>query len=354
MKFQLKGARIQGIQLVLPTHEVSFDSEASGYNFSPQQSAKLKTVMGFDRRRVVEDNVTCSDLVVAGFEALFNDGLLDLNSLDALIFVTQTPDYLIPGTSYIVHGRLGLRRDMLCLDINQGCAGFIIGLITAFSLLNQTGIRKVALVNADVASRLVAQSDRNSRPIIGDAASITIIESIQEETIIPGNIMVDGVGWDALMVPAGGMKLRTGPETRIQTADASGNMRSLENLVMKGDAVFNFVMRDVPPMIQSLLHDAGLTFSEVDRFVFHQPNPFMLRKLAEKIGIDYDQMPMDLVRNYGNSSGVSIPAVLCTCFEASYFDESRLMCLAGFGVGLTWGAMLMPMSNLSFLRVLEV
>lgn len=354
MNLQFQDARIQGVQLVLPAREVSFDCEASLYEFSPQQSTKLKTVMGFDKRRVVSEGVTCSDLAVAGFESLTRDGLLDLETLDALIVVTQTPDYLIPGTSYIIHGRLGMRQDMLCLDINQGCAGFIVGLITAFSLLNNKGIRRVALVNADVVSRLVAPGDRNSRPIIGDAASITIIDAISGAGVINGNIKVDGLGWNALMVPAGGMRIRPCPETAIQEIDSNGNTRSLNNLVMKGDAVFNFVMRDVPPMIQSLLQAGGVETSLVDSFVFHQPNPFMLKKLAEKLGVSKDKLPMDLVRHYGNSSGVSIPAVLCTSFKSSYFEKQRLMCLAGFGVGLTWGSLLMPMSNISFLRVLEV
>jgi len=354
MNLRFKGAHIQGIQLVLPAREVSFDSEANSYDFSPEQSEKLKLVMGFDRRRVVAEGVTCSDLVTAGFEALTRDGLLDLNTLDALIVVTQTPDYLIPGTSYVIHRRLGMRQDMFCLDINQGCAGFIVGLIAAFSLLNQKGIRRVALVNADVVSRLVAQGDRNSRPIIGDAASITIVDAMSDCDEIYGNIKVDGSGWDALMVPAGGMKVRPSPQTAIPEVDASGNARALDNLVMRGDAVFNFVMKEVPPMIQSLLEDGGVGISQVDSFVFHQPKPFMLRKLAEKLGVPQSKMPMDLVRHFGNSSGVSIPAVLCTSFDESYFAQSRLMCLAGFGVGLTWGSLLLPMSNLSFARVLEV
>jgi len=353
MNLQFKGVRIHGIQLVLPANEVSFEEEASAYNFSVQQSSKLKLVMGYDRRRVVPDNVTSSDLVVAGFESLLRDGMLDLASLDALIVVTQTPDYIIPGTSYVIHGRLGMRQDMLCLDINQGCAGYIVGLMTAFSLLSQTGIKRIALVNVDIVSRLVAVSDRNSRPLIGDAASITFIDRDAQAGDISCNLKVDGASWDALMVPAGGMKIRPGPDTSVQSMDTSGNMRSKENLVMKGDEVFNFVMREVPSMIQDLLDVKGLKISEVDSFVFHQPNPFMLRKLAEKLGIPYDKMPMDLVRYFGNPSGVSIPAVLCTSFDKSYFETPRIMCLAGFGVGLTWGSLLMPMSHLSFLRTLD-
>ena len=354
MKFNFAGVRITGIQLVLPTTEVFFDNEIAEYSFSESQSKKLKTLMGYDRRRVVADGVTSSDLVVAGIENLVFKGLLDLDSIDGLIVVTQTPDFILPGTSFVIHGRLGLKQDIFCLDINQGCAGYIVGLQTAFSLLTQPTVRRVVLVNVDILSRLVAKGDRNSRPIIGDAASITIVDSAHDSGVIYGNMKVDGSGWDSLIVPAGGMKLRPTPLTATPEVDSNGNSRALDNLVMRGDAVFNFVMKEVPPMIHSLLEDGGIALAQVDGFAFHQPNPFMLRKLAEKLGVPLEKMPMDLVRKFGNSSGVSIPAVLCTNFEASYFEQPRVMCLAGFGVGLTWGSLLMNMSKLSFLNVLEV
>jgi 3-oxoacyl-[acyl-carrier-protein] synthase-3 len=354
MNLQFTGARIHGVQLVLPANEVAFDQEVSAYNFTGQQSSKLKTLMGYDRRRVVTAGTTSSDLVVAGLKSLVDQGLVELSTLDALIVVTQTPDHLIPGTSYIVHNRLGLRQNMLCLDINQGCAGFIVGLITAFSLLGQRGFRRVALANVDVLSQLVAPGDRNSRPIIGDAAAITIVDADAHGPEIKGNLKVDGRGWDALMVPAGGMKIRPGTHTASPEVDANGNARTLDNLVMKGDAVFNFVMQEVPPMIRSLVEDSGSDLAQIDGFLFHQPNPFMLRKLAEKIGIPLEKLPMDLVRHYGNSSGVTIPAVLCTHYEESFFSQRRLMCLAGFGVGLTWGSLLIPMQALGFINVMEV
>jgi 3-oxoacyl-[acyl-carrier-protein] synthase-3 len=354
MKLRFEGARITGIQLVLPRREISFDSEIDAYSFTPLQSAKLKQVMGFDRRRVVEDGVTSSELVIQGFKGLRESGQLDPKTLDAIIVVTQTPDYLMPGTSYIIHEKLGLPQDMLCLDINQGCAGFIVGLNIAFSLVNQQNFKRVALVNVDVVSRLVAQGDRNSRPIIGDAASITIVESDPHAESVYGNIKVDGTRWDALMIPSGGMKLRPSAETAITTSDANGNTRALDNLVMKGDAVFNFVMQEVPPMIEALMKASNFELSAVDKFLFHQPNPFMLKKLATKLGVPLEKMPINLVRRYGNSSGVTIPAVLCTEFDASYFKDPKWICMAGFGVGLTWGSLLMQIGDLSFVKVLEI
>ena len=354
MNLNFDGVKITGVQLILPRREISFDSEMDDYNFTSAQSAKLKTVMGYDKRRIVENGITSSDLIVQGFEKLIKSEDIDLSTIDALIVVTQTPDYIMPGTSYIIHSRLSFGQNMLCLDINQGCAGYIVGLMTAFSLINKNNFKKIALVNVDVVSQLVGQRDRNSRPIIGDAGAITIIESDKTGQPINGNIKVDGSGWDALMVPAGGMKIKSSHETSIVSEDANGNERSLDNLVMKGDAVFNFVMQSVPDMINNLMNESKHQISDVDNFLFHQPNPFMLKKLANKLKIPLEKMPTNLVQKYGNSSGVSIPAVICSEFDLSYFKKNRLICMAGFGVGLTWGSLLMRMYDLTFLEVLEV
>ena len=119
--------------------------------------------------------------------------------------------------------------------------------------------------------------------IIGDAAANTVVKFNPEGELIHGNLKVDGSRWNALMVSAGGMKIRPEPEMHMPTADPNGNTRSLDNLVMKGDAIFNFVMQKVPPMVESLMQDSDLEISQIDNFLFHQPNPFMLKKLANKL-----------------------------------------------------------------------
>lgn len=351
MKMEFEGAKISGVHLVVPKNEISFESEIDQYTFSAAQSRKLKSVMGYDRRRVVEPGVVSSDLVISGFKHLIINENLDLECIDALVLVTQTPDYLMPGTSFIVHNALPFKKDIVCMDLNQGCSGFINGMIASLSLLAQRNINRVALVNVDVLSRLVAFGDRNSRPIIGDAASITIVDSNESSSSISCVSKVDGSGWDALMIPAGGLKMRPSDETAESKEDESGNVRSLNDLVMKGDAVFNFVMKEVPLLIEDICLDSQVSKDDIDYFLFHQPNPFMLKKIANKLEIPLAKMPHKLVSEFGNSSGVSIPAVLCTSFERQEFDVGKKMCLAGFGVGLSWGAMLMELEKLEFLSL---
>jgi len=354
MRFNLDNIKIHGIHTVFPDQIINFEDEIDNYSFSGAQSRKLKQVMGFDKRRVVRNQTTSADLAISGFDYLSKTGVIALDTIDALIVVTQTPDYLMPGTSYLIHHGASFRNDILTLDLNQGCAGFITGLIAASSLLHQQNIQRVALVNVDVLSRLVSAHDRNSRPIVGDAAAITILDQVETRRVENPSVCqyhIDSAGWEALQIPAGGMKVRPNLETQKLVEDNKGNLRAANDLVMNGEAVFDFVMKRVPQLINDICEFANIDKDMVDNFVFHQPNKFMLKKLADKLDIEYQKVPMNLVGEYGNSSGASIPAVLCTEFSREYFDRPRIMCFAGFGVGLTWGGLLLSLHEIDFLSV---
>lgn len=353
MNLVFRGKRIEAVLGIVPANERLFIDEMDQFDFPRSRSLKLKEVMGYDRHCIVDGDVCVSDLAVAGFEHLFAHGLLGQDDFDAIILVTQTPDYLMPATSSVIQGRLGLKHDMFCMDINQGCAGFLIGLYQAFMLLEQPAIHRVALVNADVMSRKVSAHDRNSYPLIGDAASITIVGRGDDETQIHANLKMDGSRSDALKIPAGGSREPSNEETRTLHADGEGNRRARDHLVMDGSAVFNFVQSEVPPMIASLLEFAQTDASAVDTYLFHQPNRFMLRKLADKMEVPYERMPSNVVENFGNSSGVTIPLALALNLGERVRRETVMAVLAGFGVGLTWSSMLLPLGPMSFCDIIK-
>lgn len=353
MDLFFKNKKITGILTVLPSREVLFEEEMSNYNFSTAKSMKLKLAMGYNKHRIVDEGVCSSDLCCHGLEYLFQHNKLKKEEIDALILVSQSPDYFMPPTSNVIQGKMGLKHDMICIDINQGCAGFVLGLIEAFMLLDQPSIRKVVLLNADVLSRKVSKRDRNSNPLIGDGASITIVERSEKETSIWGFLKMDGSRADALMIPAGGFRHPSTSQTAEMKEDINGNFRSLDNLVMKGDEVFNFVQMEVPPMIEHLLQIADMGKDEVDYYMFHQPNRFMLHKLADKLGIPHEKMPSNVVENFGNASGVTIPTNITFNIGRELNTKHMLFCLAGFGVGLTWTGLLMKIGNLDFCEIIE-
>ena len=353
MNFQWYGKKITGVLAVVPARESSFLDEMANFNFPKARSLKLMEVMGYDKHRLVEPGVCVSDLAVFALQHLFDSGKLDKDGFDALILVTQTPDYLMPPTSSVIQGRLQLSQDLFCLDINQGCAGFIVGLMQAFLLLEQPAIRKVVLINADVLSRKTSPQDRNSYPLIGDAASVAIIERDTAEAPIHANLKMDGTRHAALMIPAGGMRLPSAPETAVLEDVGDNNSRAQDHLTMDGSAVFNFVQVEVPPMIQRLLASASVGIDAVDWFFFHQPNRFMLQKLADKMQVPHARMPSNVVENFGNSSGVTIPMAIAFNLRERLLKQRFTVCLAGFGVGLTWGSMLLSLGNLSFCDLID-
>jgi 3-oxoacyl-[acyl-carrier-protein] synthase-3 len=353
VKLRFCERQIEGLLTIVPTAERIFSEEMSAFNFPIERSVKLAEVMGYNRRRVVDGPACVSDLLVRGFEHLFDSGLIRPDELDALVVVTQTPDYLMPGTSFVIHGRLKLKRDMLCLDINQGCAGFLVGLMQGFSLLDQPSIAKVAIANADVLSRKVGRHDRNSYPLIGDAASITIVSRDTDSKTIHANIKTDGLRREALMIPAGGMREPSSEATRVETTDADGNLRARDNLMMDGAAVFNFVQNEVPPMIEELLDTANVPIEHIDQFVFHQPNKFMLQKLAQKLNVPISKMPSNVVEHFGNSSGVTIPMALTLNLRERLISATTRTVFAGFGVGLTWCSMLADVGPMQFCETIN-
>lgn len=354
MILTFSGKKITDILTVVPSQVSRFVDEIEQYSFSREKSLKLKDVMGFDEHRIAPEHVTAADLCEHAFNKLISDSKLDPLTIDALIFITHTPDHFIPPTSSILHGKLGLKEDCLCFDINQGCAGYIIGLQQAFMLLENKGINRVALLNGDTLSRKINRKDRNSYPVVGDAGSVTIIEN--DLTAKPINVFIKNRGKDALAlkIPAGGFRMPSTTETSIAKDVGDGNYRSLDNLNMEGASVFSFVQGEVPKMVKELLEFEGLEKEDIDYYMFHQPNRFMLEKLADKIKVPRVKMPNNIVEIYGNSNSVTIPINITHNLSGILQqDQPTKVMLAGFGVGLTWGAMIIELSKLNTCKVIE-
>lgn len=352
-RLSFKGVRISGVATILAEHDIPFENEIANYDFPPEKSLRLKNIMGYRKHRLVGRETASSDLVTYGLRELIQQNLIQPDEIDGLMVVTQSPDYFLPPTSNVIQGRLGLKKEMLCLDINQGCAGFLIGLLQSFMMLQNPAFNKVVLANVDVLSKKTSPKDRNSFPIIGDAASVTLIEKTPEGPAVFANLCMNGALHDKLIIPAGAFRTPSSEETRQLVKVDEGNLRSRENLTMDGTAVFNFVQSEVPPMIADLLAFASLTREEVDFYLFHQPNKFMLQKLASAIGVPVEKMPNNIVENFGNASGVTIPTSICFNLGEKLIENRYHVCLAGFGSGLTWASMLLELGKLDFCRLME-
>ena len=241
--------------------------------------------MGIDRHRIAPPEVCSSDLCLFGLQQLLKSGALRKEEIGALVFVSQTPDHFLPPTSNIIQGKLGLSQDVICLDLNQGCAGFLIGLMQACMLLEIVSQPKVVLLNGDTASKLLDKRNHISYPLAGDAGSVTIVERSEGAKPIFMNVKMDGSRYKALIVPGGAFRIPSSSETlKVQETD-EGIMRSQEQIHMDGAAIFNFTLEEVPPQLEEILAFSGDSSDSIDFFLMHQPNEFILKQLAGKMKI---------------------------------------------------------------------
>lgn len=347
MQIRSSGKSISSIIGVLPEREALFDDEVENYDFPVNQTMRLKKIMGYDRHRLSKASTTVSDLALHGLQHMLSNDQIVRSEIGAIVTVTLCPDHLVPHTGGIIQSRIGLGHDVICIDIAQGCCGFLLGLIHSFMLLDHLGSKKVLLINGDVLSHKVSTKDRSDFPLIGDGASITVVENSGGDSSIYCEMHMDGSRGDAIKIPAGGMRMPCTPETAKIRDAGDGNKRSLDHLCMDGAGVFSFVQTEVPPMLERIFREVE-PMESFDRFFFHQPNRFMLQKLAESVGIPEERLPMDLVEKYGNLSGASIPFVIAMNSREDVLSRRLRCCMSAFGSGLAWGTILMdigPMAN---------
>ena len=348
---KFRGKRITSMLGILPETVGLFDDEVENYSFPPKQTMRLKKIMGYDRHRLAKDTSTVSDFAVYGLRYMLENNWIKKEEIGAVITVTLCPDHFVPHISNIVQDKCGLDTDVMCFDIAQGCCGFLFGLMQAFMVLDHTD-KKVLLINGDVLSHKVSKKDRNDYPLIGDACTITILENGGDDEIYY-EMHTDGSRGKALIIPAGAFRMPSSPDTGVMADLGDGNFRSLDNMTMDGSEVFNFVQVEVPPMLENAFKRENLTVDDFDWFLFHQPNRFMLQKLAEKAGLPQDKLPMNLVENFGNPSGASIPmTAIFNCRESLINGENKC-CLSAFGSGLAWGVMFMNIGNLDYCDLIE-
>lgn len=354
MNFKFRNKKISGILTVVPKNLVKFEDEIDNYGFSKEKSMKLKEVLGFDERRIVKGDICTSDMALFGLEHLISEGLLKTEDINALIFMTQTPDYFMPPTSAVLHGKLNLSQEVLCFDINHGCTAYLYGLLQSFLLLEQSGINKVVLINGDTLSRAASPHDRNIWPMIGDACSISILEYTDDVNELFMNLRMDGSRHEFLIIPAGAFRKMSSEETRELKLFPDGNKRSEEHLFMNGAAIFNFSLTDVPSAINDLFQFAELSIDQIDYFMMHQPNRFILNKLARKLGVPQEKMPSNIVEKFGSQSGASIPLTIVYNIRDLIKENILKLCMASFGVGLSWGTLIMETGPLDFCELLEI
>ena len=296
---------------------------------------KIAQATGVFTRHISRPDQCASDLCFHAAVRLLEELDWDKDSLDAIIVVSQSFDYICPATSCVLHGRLGISKDCAAFDLSLGCSGYVYGLWNAASLI-AAGCKRVLLMAGETPSMTASPLDKSARPLFGDAGSATAIE-VEENRQMCFELGTDGTGYKHLIVPAGGFRQRHTAETARRTEREGGNIRSDEDLFMDGAEIFTFTLREVPPMLNKVLTRAEWGVGDIDAFVFHQANRFIVDYLAKKMKLRHDRVPYSL-NEFGNTSSASIPLTISHCLPQPLRKGGTRLVLAGFGIGFSWGA----------------
>lgn len=324
--------RIDSIALAFPAKELGNDQLAR--EFQKWDAEKIASKTGIQSRYIVSDSEYSSDLATRATEKVIKNGGFVPNDFDLLVVISQTPDYLLPGLASLVHYRVGFPEDMKILDINQGCSGFPYGLWLVNALIEAGEASRAILVTADTYSRILSTQDQSTRTIFGDGASASIIEKSPSSSagLVTSKFGTDGSGSGSL-IAGNGIRL---PRSSVSNLMTAGGAEHKPSLFMDGPAILKFALRVVPQLLEDLMSQAGLRQEDVDYFVFHQANAFILKLLRESIGLPVNKFPIQMEK-YGNTVSTTLPTVIR---ENGLLAPGRTLALVGFGVGLSWGGVI--------------
>lgn len=334
-KTRIGGVRIAGIAAAVPDSVVTLDDD--GKLFGVEETKRVFKNTGIRQRHVTKTGMCTSDLCFAAAQELLARLDWAPESIDALVFVTQSPDYVTPATACVLQRRLGLAPGCAAFDVNLGCSGFVYGLWMLSGLFAGGGFRRALLLVGDTASRMSAPLDRSVIPIFGDAGAATALELDPAAPPMDFILGTDGAGARHLIVPAGAARIPRTSATAEITMRADGNARSDEHTYMNGAEVFTFTLTNVPNLIRDIKEVAGWTNENTDFFVFHQASTFVLKNLARASGLPKEKFVVAM-EEYGNTSSASIPLAICHQLRDALTSGPKRLVLAGFGVGWSWAA----------------
>lgn len=342
--FSVPNVKIAGISACVPQNtEDNLSLELLSEN---ERELFVKTI-GIRYRRIVEKGITASDLCMASAEKLIPHLGWKKEDISVLVFVSQTPDFLIPFTACTIQHKLGLNKNCLAFDINLGCSGYVYGLSVIASLLQNMPNAKGLLLVGDCSSSVISQKDKSVVPLFSDAGSATVLEFSKGE-LLHFNLQTDGKEFDDIIIRDGGMRSPFTTDSLLYSEIEKGVHRNGLQMKLDGMKIFNFALREVPTNVNDLLLFANVKVDHISAAYFHQANQLMNERVRQKIGLSSEQTAYSLY-DYGNTSSASIPVTIA---QKPINAKSVLLC--GFGVGLSWGSAVADFSQTSILSLIEI
>ncbi|MBU2494618.1 MAG: ketoacyl-ACP synthase III [Bacteroidetes bacterium] len=314
------GISIKAISYYLPENVLTNDDLSK--QFPEWTIERITNKLGISKRHICSENETVSDMSVNASLKLFEEYNVSKNEIDYIILCTQSPDYYLPTTACVVQHRLGLKQNIGAIDFNLGCSGYIYGLGLSKALIQSNQANNVLLITSEAYSKHIKFDDKSNRSIFGDAATASLISN-GDGKIEDFDYGTDGGGSNNLIVKNGGLKFK-----KNNTED--------DYLFMNGAKIFSFTLEKVPLVVKNILDKSKLSIEDIDLFIFHQANKFMLENLRKKLKISENKFYY-FIENVGNTVSSTIPLALNDAYKNNRIKKNDKVMLVGFGVGYSWG-----------------
>jgi len=341
--FQVPNISISGISACVPEDEYNNNN----YDWISEKERKtLIKVIGVEKKRHAKKGTTTSDLCFVAADNLIKQLNWNRSEIDLIIFVSQSRDYIIPATAGLLQEKLLLPKTCIAFDVSLGCSGYVYGLSIIGSMMATGMIKKGLLLTGDISTLNTSYKDKSAFPLFGDAGTATAIELKNDAKPMMFNLQTDGAGYDAIIIPDGGIRNFADKNTSFTYEHISeGIVRNKFNIALDGIKVFNFSLREVKPNINKLLQEYGLSTNDIDYFVFHQANKLMNETIRKQLKLNPEKVPYSL-KEYGNTSSASIPLTIVTKLHNTVSNSNLTLLLSGFGVGLSWGSVILHTDNI--------
>lgn len=308
---------------------------------------------GISEKRVALDGCCSSDLCMAAAEKLIEELVWGKDEIDALVFVSQTPDYILPATACVLQDRLGLKKDCLAFDISLGCSGWVYGMSVISSLLSHGTLRKALLLCGDLTTRQNSYKDKTSYPLFGDAGTATALQYEDGAEGFCIHLATDGSGANTIIIPDGGYRNPTREDSLKFEDLGDGKIMTRLHSRLDGMSVFSFAISKAPKSVKGLCEYFNINIEDVDCFPFHQANMFLNETIRKKLKIEAEKMPY-CMKEFGNTSCASLPLTLVVTRRKELQERSMKVLGCAFGVGLSWGSIYFKTEKIVVPELIEI
>ncbi|MDD4729366.1 MAG: ketoacyl-ACP synthase III [Dysgonamonadaceae bacterium] len=319
--------------------------------YSEEEIEKFISATGVEERRFIDKDKSASDLCYKSACQIFDETDINRKDIDALFYISQTPDYKIPGSSIILQDKLGLSKSTIVYDINMSCSGFIHGLLMAYNFLQHADINNVMVMVGETLSKMISLQDKSTGKLLGDAGTVAVISKGVQYGESFFSICTEGDNINSVIIKGGGAKIPSSPETLKMQKWGDGSIRNLEQIIIVGDDVFSFAISVLPRDIKNLLEFAGKSIDEIDKYAFHQANNYMTNYIVKKAKGNPDKL-LQSIQKYGNTAGTSIP--LCLVENRDKINTNDSILMNAIGAGFAYGTALLNIADCKILKLQEL